>query len=77
LASVDGESVRLRPIYCHSVVLCSVAPNFKKFLLDPDSEKEEDYKYVLLPNMVNYYDVGTRGVGFNKLLANLFPEFLR
>jgi len=31
---------------------------------------------MLLPNMVNYYALGTRGVAFVKLIANTFKDCL-
>ena len=52
-AREDSWSSGLKPILCHSLVLCSVAPSFKTFLTDPDVEKDEDdFKVVLIPDLV-------------------------
>ena len=50
---VDGLSnLKLKPVFCHSLVLCSVAPAFKDLLSDPDIDKDESEKCVYLPDLV-------------------------
>jgi hypothetical protein len=52
-AAESDDSFALTPILCHSLVLCSVAPNFEKILKDPDLDRDaEDQICVYLPEMV-------------------------
>jgi hypothetical protein len=51
-ARENEESFTLKPVLCHSLVLCSVAPAFKDLLSDPDIDKEESEKCVYLPDLV-------------------------
>ena len=46
------ESMVLKPVFCHSLVLCSVAPAFKELLSDPDIDKEDGEKCVYVPDLV-------------------------
>ena len=54
-ARENDESFTLKPVLCHSLVLCSVAPAFKDLLSDPDIDKEESEKCVYLPDLVSLY----------------------
>lgn len=47
------ESMVLKPVFCHSLVLCSVAPAFKELLSDPDIDKEDGEKCVYVPDLVS------------------------
>jgi len=45
----------LDPVYCHSLVLCSVAPAFKEWLLDPCVDRDDSEKCVFLPDLVRIW----------------------
>ncbi len=55
-ARESDDSFVLKPVFCHSLVLCSVAPAFKELLSDPDIDREESEKSVYLPDLVIIVD---------------------